>query len=120
MHHVEYYEISTPWYYLAAAGDARAYGLLVKGLRSTNLMIAGQAAHGLAKIQDPHAVEELIDAGREAKGEALWAIVQALTYFSDPRAQAAADALTPEAQKTLLNVFRIEVAKTGLRVIAPW
>jgi hypothetical protein len=120
VYHIEYYDIPVAWYYLAPAGDRKAYDLLVKGLRSPNLMIAANAAHGLAKLQDPRGLDELIAAGKEATGEAVWAIVQALTYFPDPKAQAAAEALTPEPQKTLLNTFRADVSKRGLRAILPW
>jgi HEAT repeat protein len=119
-YHAEYYEMSVPWYYLAPAGDARSYDLLVKGLRSNNLMIVARAAHGLARLQDRRAISELIAAGNDAKGEALWGIIQALTYFDDGDAQSAAEALTPTQQKRSLATFRNDASERGLRAILPW
>jgi hypothetical protein len=60
---VEFYEMPISWYYFAAAGDPRPYDLLVKGLHFQNLAIAAMAAQGLAKLQDPRAINELIVVG---------------------------------------------------------
>ena len=108
-----YYEIPNPWYYLAAAGDPRAYDLLIEGLHSHNLMIAGTAAQGLAKLQDPRAIPELIATGRGVPGEARFASGQALLYFSDPRAQAAANELITD--KNLLERERHEAQTKGVK-----
>ncbi len=122
MEKVEYYEIPVAWYYLAAAGDARTYDLLLKGLHSQNVMIATWAAKGLAKLQDPRAIDELISTGRHAPAEAGIAIAQSLIYFADPKAQAAAEELMPEPdkKKNMVEVFRSEMKKNGLRALFDW
>ena len=83
-------------------------------------MIAAMAAHGLAKLQDPPAVDEMITAGHQTTGEAIWAIAQSLIYFPGPKAQAAADELTPPPQKALLGAFRGEASARGLRALFQW
>jgi hypothetical protein len=113
-----YYLIPEPWYYLAAAGDLRAYYLLIQGLHSHNLMIAANAAKGLAKLQDPRAIPELIKTGRQVPGEARLAIAWSLVFFSDPKAQAAADELV--TKKELINGWREEVKKNGFKVFFQW
>ncbi|HET9834475.1 MAG TPA: HEAT repeat domain-containing protein [Vicinamibacterales bacterium] len=120
MHDVEYYELTRPWYFLAAAGDARAYDLLVEGLHSRNLMIVGTAAQGLAKLQDPRAIDVLISRGREVPGEALGAIVQSLVYFQDQRAQKAANELMPDPEKNMLEVLRRSAKERGVAGLFPW
>lgn len=83
-------------------------------------MIASFAARGLTKLQDPRAVDELIAAGREMTGEALAGIVQSLIYFSEPRAQAAAEELLPPQYKDLLKLFREERKTRGMRALFQW
>ena len=118
MHDVAVYEISSPWYFLAAAGDPRAYDLLVKGLHSRNLMIVATAAQGLGKLQDPRAVDELIATGRQVPGEARFGAGQALLFFSDPRAQAAAEEFIPN--KTTLEHQRQDIKTRGKHALFPW
>lgn len=120
MDRVEFYEMPISWYNLAAAGDRRAYDLLVKGLHSQNLAIAAMAAQGLAKLQDSRAIDELIAVGRQVPGEALGGVVQSLIYFEDPKAQAAAEMLLPEKQKNLLEFYRSEMKKNGMRAMFQW
>jgi hypothetical protein len=122
MNDVESYEIPIAWYYLAAAGDPRAYDLLTEGLHSQNLMIVANAAKGLAKIQDSRAIDELIAAGRQVPAEAGIAIVQSLMYFADPRAQVAAEELLPEKEKKMntLELFRSDMKKNGMRALFEW
>jgi hypothetical protein len=120
MHNVEYYEVPAAWFYLAAAGTPRAYDLLIKGLHSQNPMIAGMAAWGLAKLQDHRAIGELIATGRQVPGEARACIVQSLVYFDDPKAQAAAEELMPEKEKNMVEVYRSEMKKNGMRAMFQW
>jgi len=120
MYRVSYYEVPRAWYFLAAAGDPRSYDLLIRGLRSPNLMIAATAAQGLAKLQDPRAIAELIAAGHREPGEALGGIVQSLIYFSDPKAQSAADEIIPEQEKNMLQIFRREKEENGTKALFPW
>lgn len=120
MDRVEFYEMPISWYNLAAAGDPRAYDLLVKGLHSQNLAIAAMAAQGLAKLQDPRAINELIAVGRQVPGEALGGVVQSLLYFEDPMAQEAAETLLPEKQKPLLDFYRSQKKAKGMRAMFQW
>lgn len=117
-HMAQYYEIPVPWYYLAAAGDRRAYDLLVQGLHSHNLMIAAWASWGLAKLQEPKAIDELIGAGHRLPGEARAAIGEALLQFQDPRAQAAADELV--ADKKHLEIARRDAQSKRLKALFPY
>lgn len=113
-----YYVISDPWYYLAAAGDPRAYDLLIQGLRSHNLMIVAEAAQGLAKLQDARAIPELIAIGRQVPGEARLGIAWSLLYFADPKAQLAAEELATD--KGLLHLYRDIVKEKGVKALFPW
>jgi len=118
MYNIPVYELPNAWYYLGAAGDPRAYDLLVKGLRSFNLMIAGTAAQGLAKLQDPRAINELIAIGGQLKGEPRILVAESLLFFNDPKAQAAADELMP--RKGLLEIQRRDIKTRGMKVLFPW
>jgi len=120
MDKVEFYEMPISWYDLAAAGYPPAYDLLVKGLHSQNLAIVAMAAQGLAKLQDPRAIDELIAVGRQVPGEALGGIVQSLIYFEDPKAQAAAQTLLPEKQRNLLDFYRGQKKASGMRALFQW
>jgi PBS lyase HEAT-like repeat-containing protein len=116
-----YYEIPIPWYDLAAARDPRAYDLLVQGLHSHNLMIASVAAKGLAKLQDPRAIDVLITVGRRVPGEARAGIMEALLYFDDPKAQAAAEELADVLDnKHLFELIRANAKKYGVKGLFPY
>jgi hypothetical protein len=111
-----YYEIPDGWYDLAAARDPRAYNLLIEGLHSHNLMIVATAAKGLARLQDPKAIEELIATGRRVPGEARVGIMEALLYFNDPKAQAAAEELSAVLDnKHLFELMREDATKKGIK-----
>lgn len=114
------YEVPTPWYYVAASGDPVFYDLLMQGLRSHNLMIVVWAAEGLAKLQDPRSIEPLIAAGRHAVGEARYGIGKSLLYFSDPRAQAAAEEFYASRQKELLELERKDAKEKGVKGLFQW
>jgi PBS lyase HEAT-like repeat len=120
MYRVSYYELPAAWYFLAAAGDPRSYDLLISGLHSFNLMIVATAARGLAKLQDPRAVDELIATGSHVPGEALLGIAQSLIYFSAPKAQMAAEKLTSEKEKRVLEAYRQDMNARGLKALFPW
>lgn len=120
MDDVSKYEMPIAWYNLAAARAPRAYDLLVKGLRSANLMIAWEAANGLAMLQDPRAIDVLITTGRVSHGEARAGIAQSLLFFPDPKAQTAADEIAPIKLKHMMEVWRGEIKAKGLRVLFPW
>lgn len=103
------YKISIPWLYLASTGDPRIYDLLLDGLHAENRIIIGLAAFGLAKLQNPKAIDELIAASSPAIGDARFQIGIALWYFPDPKAQAAAD-------KIILDFLPDIEAKTGKKI----
>jgi hypothetical protein len=117
MHDV-YYEIPDPWDDLAAASDPRFYDLLIEGLHSHNLIIAGIAARGLARLQDPRAIDDLIATGRRVGSEARYYIGVSLLYFSDPKAQAAAEELIRD--KSRLAMERKEMQTRGLKGLFPY
>jgi hypothetical protein len=114
------YEIPGPWYYLASSGDPSFYDLLTQGLHAHNLMIAAWAAEGLAKLQDPRAIEPLIAAGRSTPGEGRAGIREALLYFSDPKAQAAAEQLYNPKEKKLLELERQKAKEKGVKGLFQW
>lgn len=116
-----YYEIPEGWSDLAAARDPRAYDLLIQGLHSHNLMIVADAAKGLARLQDSRAVDELITTGRRVPGEARAGIAEALLYFNDPKAQAAAEELSDVLDnKHLFELMRENAKKQGVKGLFPY
>jgi hypothetical protein len=116
--HEAYYVIPDPWDDLAAASDPRAYDLLIEGIHSHNLMIAGIAARGLARLQDPRAIAELIATGRRVGSEARYYIGVSLLYFSDTKAQAAAEEFIKD--KDRLAMERKEMQTRGLKGLFPY
>lgn len=110
-----YYEVPAPWYHLAAAGDPRAFDLLIKGLHSKNVMISGLAAEGLAKLQDARAIDEIIAAYHRAPVESRDVIARALLFFPDSRAQSAADRFIKN--KEALEIWRKEAESKGPKAL---
>lgn len=110
-----YYKAPVPWYYLAAAGDPRAHDLLVKGLHSSNYMIVVWSAEGLTKLQDPRAIDELIAAYHRSPVETRFDIAKDLVYFSDPKAQAAAEEFIQD--KKLLAALREKARAQGVKAL---
>lgn len=108
------YETPGPWLFLAASGDPNFYGLFMEGLHSHNLMIVAMAALGLAKLQDPRAIDILIKTGHQTVGEARIGIGQALLCFSEPRAQAAAEEFFGDDKK-LFEMERQLVKEKGIK-----
>lgn len=108
------------WYYLGAAGDIRFYDLLVQGLHSGNIVTAGNAARGLAKLGDQRAIDELIAVGRMSPAGVRLFIVESLIYFPDAKAQNAAVELTPEDSRDLLDMYRSEMKEKGIRALFMW
>lgn len=89
-----YYKDPLPWWFLAAAGDPRTFDILIAGLHFQNPMIVAISAKGLAKLQDPRAVDEVIVAARKAPKETREGLVEALVYLPGPKAQAAVKELS--------------------------
>lgn len=113
-----YYTVPIPWLNLAAAGDPRAYGLLIKGLHSSNVMISMYAAYGLARLHAPRAIDEIISVGYRAPLETRNDIGRALLFFPDAKAQAAADALIKD--KKALADWRAEAKSKGTKMLFPY
>jgi hypothetical protein len=117
---VQSYQIPQAWYHVAAAASPGYYDLLAEGLDSKNLLIGAMAASGLAKLQMPKAIDVLIEKGRHAEGEARTAIAQALAYYSDPRAQTAADQLAAPNEAALIAGTRRLTAEHGVEQLLQW
>jgi HEAT repeat protein len=115
-----YYEMPVPWYFLASSGDPAFYELLIEGLHSHNLMIAGLAAKGLARLQDVRAVDSLIDAGKHTSVEARFAIGQSLLYFSCHKAQTAAEEFINDSDKNLFELARRKAREEGVKGLFQW
>ena len=116
-----YYEIPAVWTDLAAAHDPRAYDLLIEGLHSHNLMIVAMAAKGLARLQDPRAIHELIATGKRVPGEARLGVAVALLYFSDDAAQAAANEFGEVlGNKELFQSMRAQARTQGVKALFPY
>lgn len=110
-----YYRIPVSWNHFAAAGDPRSYDLLIKGLHSHNLMISALSAEGLAKLQDPRAIDEIIAAYHRAPAETRNTVSRALVFFPDPRAQAAAEEFIKD--KSTLALYRKEAEAKGAKAL---
>lgn len=112
-----------PWYFLAAAGDPRAYDLLLDGLHSENEGIAILAAQGLAKLQDPRAIIEIATVAKHEGYDANVSMAECLLYFSDPRAQSAAEEILDDKKvgdTRILDIARRDVKARGVRGLFPW
>jgi hypothetical protein len=107
-----YFDAPMPWYFLASARDPRAHDLLVRGLRSPNVMIVVYAAEGLARLQASDALDEIIAAARHAPQETRYSIARALLFFPDSKAQAAA---AESMNKADLDLWRKEIKSKGWR-----
>lgn len=84
-------------------------------------MIAATAAKGLARLQDPRAIDELIATGRRVPGEARYGIAEALLYFSDPRAQAAAEEFAAVVEdKKVVEFMRAQAKAKGVKGLFPY
>jgi predicted transcriptional regulator len=112
-----------PWYFLAAAGDPRAYDLLLDGLHSENEGIAIWAAQGLAKLQDPRAIIEIATVAKHEGYDANVSMAECLLYFPDPRAQSAAAEILDDKKvgdTRILDIARRHVEARGVRGLFPW
>ena len=80
---------------LAFTGDQRAIPLLRQALLSSNLTIQAAGALGLAQFQDIASIPMIISACQSAPAWGAPSIADALVYFDDPEAQAAAEKYVP-------------------------
>jgi hypothetical protein len=62
----------------------------------------------------------LIATGRAAPAEARGGISEALLFFPDPRAQAAAEEILPDKEKHMVEVWRRDIKTRGLKALFPW
>jgi hypothetical protein len=106
-----YFDVPMPWLFLAAARDRRSHDLLMRGLRSTNVMIVVYAAEGLARLQASDAIDDIIAACRRAPLETRASIGRALLFFPKPQAQAAAEEAITD--KTALDLWRKAIESKG-------
>ena len=106
-----YYEVPIPWNFLAQAREPRAHDLLMRGLRSRNIIIVALAAEGLARLQASDALDQVIIAAQRAPLETRSSIGRALLFFPDPKAQAAAEKAFTD--KESLELWRKEIKAKG-------
>jgi hypothetical protein len=81
-------------------------------------MIRTWASWGFARLQDPRAIDEIIDTVHRAPAETLDGIATALLHFHDPKSQAAADALF--TNKEYLEALRKEIKVKGSKDLFPY
>jgi len=71
-------------------------------------------------LHDPRYIDDLIKTGRAALAEARGPISESLLFFSDPRAQAAAEEILPGKDKHAVAVWREDIKNRGTRALFPW
>lgn len=99
---------------LGEAADKRSQPLFLNGLKSQNILVAFAAALGLARMQDARSVKSIIAAAKRRRTpEERRMLAKALLYFSDPRAQQAAEHLIDDP--ALTRRWRQEVGRRGWR-----
>ena len=81
-------------------------------------MIVGLAAKGLARLQDPRAIDDLIATGRRVGGLGRYSIGLSLLYFPDPRAQTVAEEFIKD--KKMLEQDRKEMQTKGVMGLFPY
>jgi hypothetical protein len=81
-------------------------------------MIVGVAAKGLARLQDPRAIDDLIATGRLVGGLGRYSIGLSLLYFPASRAQKAAEEFIKNKKK--LEQDRKEMQTKGVRSLFPY
>lgn len=101
--------------FLASAVDSRAFDLLLRGLEAKNYFVVANAARGLARLQDARAIRPIIEACKRAPPELARLIAEALVYFDDPEAQAAAERFI--LNKAVLNELRQRAKERGVKAI---
>lgn len=90
---------------MAQAGDARGIPILRRGLLSPNWMVEAMSAKGLAQVQDKDSIPLIIEACKKAPDLMAAGIAEALVYFTDARAQDAADIYLPKEWAKLLRAW---------------
>jgi HEAT repeat protein len=101
--------------FIATTGDPRGLPILRKALSSSNNIIQGFAAKGLAVLQDKESIPRIIDAAHRAPLGAQSLIAEPLVAFNDRQAQAAADELVTD--KNLLEDLRERIKEKGPRAV---
>jgi hypothetical protein len=113
--HVLVYEVPQAVLLLAVTGDERGRVLLRKGMSSPNYLIQAISAKGLAKLQDKDSIGLIADACNKAPAEMAAVIAQALVFFDEPQAQAAAERYITNPQ--VLGALRKMRQDRGLDVL---
>lgn len=96
---------------IAEVGDKRAIPLLMKALNSSNIYAASRAAMGLARRQHKDAIKPMLAICEKAHPEVAASVAEALAFFDDPRAQAAAEKFIKS--KAILESRRKEAKEKG-------
>ena len=96
---------------LGEAADRRSRPILLRGLKSPNVLVVFEAALGLARLQEKGCVPSIISAAKRMSGEERKLIAKTLLYFADPAAQRGAERLIDDFLR--LQRWRTEVNKRG-------
>jgi len=83
---------------LAVTNDPRAIPVLRRGLNSPDELIESISAKGLAQLHDTDSIPLIVAACQRAPADAATLIGEALIYYDDPEAQAAAETYLPKAK----------------------
>lgn len=100
---------------LALTADRRSVPILLRALRSPNILVVREAALGLARIQETAAIEPIIAACRRLDPEELPWTAKSLLYFRSEKAQQAASVMIvnpTKLQRWRTNVAHEEVLRT--------
>lgn len=96
---------------LGEAADPRSRPILLRGLRSPNVLVVFEAALGLARLQDTAAVSSIVAAAKGMDTSERKLIAKALLYFDTATAQRSAELLINDA--LLFQRWRADVSQRG-------
>ena len=96
---------------LGEAADPRSRLILLRGLKSPNVLVVFEASLGLARLQDDACVPKIIAAAKRMEHEERNLIAKTLLYFTSAQAQRAAERLIEDPPR--LQRWRAEVDGRG-------
>lgn len=96
---------------LGEAADSRSRPILLRGLRSPNVLVVFEAALGLARLQDTAAVSSIVAAAKGMDTSERKLIAKTLLYFDTATALRRAERLIDDA--LLFQRWRADVSQRG-------
>lgn len=96
---------------LGEAADPRSRSILLRGLKSPNVLVVFEAALGLARLQDDTCVPKIIAAAKRMPREERNMIAKTLLYFTNSEAQHGAERLIEDPAR--IQRWRAEVSRRG-------